>query len=184
MTILLIGAEGIASWMLTGHNNRVSTIAFSLNSKYLAWTTEGPEASISHTTCSPDGDLIVSASYNIMKSWDSSNGKLLNAVESVSEVQAVALSPSDMLATGDKDAVSLWKKDTEVNTSKWKHEELEISEIDNSGRPRAARSYGTVRAVTFSPKGDTIASGSDNGFLQLWDLGTLGRYSMTHQFSP
>ena len=81
------------------------------------------------------------------------------------QVEAVAFSPDGKwLATGGHDStVRLWdrKTHTVVRTVKT-HPETQVKEAG----------FGWVRSVTFSPDSLTLASGSDNTFVTLWDVAT------------
>lgn len=197
-TIPLSDAKCIANWVSTGQHD-ISSIAFSRDSKHLAWASNdggvriwgtskdnsnfmlGKDEPVSHCVCSLDGSLVISVSYNIIILWDSNSSKPLDRIKLELEVYALALSSDGVLAVSVDDGVSLWTVATEVSISKWKSKKLEECKADYPGRcstVQTVQPHGIIRALAFSPKGDIIVAGSDDGSLHLWDV-KIRKYTQT-----
>jgi WD40 repeat protein len=119
---------------------------------------------VSCAAFSPDGRIIVSGGQdNRLKLWDASTGYELRTLWAHSasvptdprqfeSVHAVAFSPDGRVIVSASDTIKLWDTASgrELRTLHGKDE--------------------TVGPVTFSPNGETIISGGDDGTLALWNI--------------
>ena len=167
---------------LEGHREEVRMVAFSFDGTTLAsmdphsvrlWDVASEslrttlQGSFSSAALSPDGGLLAGAGGDhAVRLWDVHTGQILGVLEGhTEEVNAVAFSPDGLLASGSEDAtIRLW--DTSPGA------------IESLSPPatlpwQAVFSFEDwVNSVVFSPDGGTLASGSGDGLVRLWDVGT------------
>ncbi|WP_437305670.1 TIR domain-containing protein [Sorangium sp. So ce388] len=121
-------------------------------------TLSGHSGGVNACAVSPDGQRIVSASYDTtLKVWDLASGKLLSTLEGHSvAVNACAVSPDGqriVSASGDS-TLKVW----DLASGKL------LSTLEGHS--------GAVTACAVSPDGQRIVSASDHNTLKVWDLAT------------
>ncbi|KAF9362570.1 hypothetical protein BGX34_005917 [Mortierella sp. NVP85] len=155
---------------LTGHTSNVSRVAFSTDGKQIAscessavrlWDIAtgkcthsllGHSGSIETIAYSPQGDQLASIGNNsMMRLWNTTTGdRLLIFTEEI--FGSIVYSPKGNQAASFRgSAVRLWSTETGA-----------CLHVLN------CRGY-SVTDVVYSPRGDLVASASDDGTIQLWD---------------
>jgi WD40 repeat protein len=172
---------------LTGHSELVRSIAFSPDGQTLAsgsndntiilWDVATPRSiatltghfgSVNSVAFSPDGQTLASGSNdNTIILWDVATQKEITPLEGhFGSVNSVAFSPDGQtLASGSEDnTIQLWDRD---DTIMW------YMARGRSIATLTGDSYGfLVLSVAFSPDGKTLASGSVDDTMKLWDVAT------------
>ena len=111
---------------------------------------------VSSVAFSPDGNTLASGDGDEVRLWDVETGTLKGTLKQENMVSCVSFSPdSKIIASGDRDEVRLW--DVETGTQKYTF--------------RGTR-WESVTSVSFSPNGQTLASGSYDDTVRLWDVAT------------
>ncbi len=158
---------------LDGHQASVLTVSFSPNGQKIAtagidktiklWSREGTllatlteyQSHVRVVKFSPDGQWLASTSDDgNIKLW-TATGKLKRTISSpIKGIWGLDFSPdSQTLVVGG------------LNTSKteiWSLEGQLVSSIDTGGKPSG------IRSIAYSPKGDRIALGGNDGTVTLW----------------
>ena len=173
---------------LSGHSANVSSVCYSPDGKTIAsgcddktiklWdakagalqtTLQGHSSSVNSVCFSPDGNTIASGSDDkTFKLWDTKTGTLKTTLTGHSrDVMSVCFSPDgNTIASGSWDkTIKLWDASTgRLKTTLKGNNSLSLlfSQGHNS----------LVFSVCFSPDGKTIASGSGDKSIKLWDAST------------
>ncbi|BCR98592.1 NACHT and WD40 domain protein [Aspergillus luchuensis] len=123
-------------------------------------TLEGHSDLVQAVAFSPDGQTVVSGSYDkTIKLWNAATGELQQTLEGHSDrVSAVAFSPDGqtVLSGSYDNTIKLWNAAT--------------GELQQTLEGHLYS--GLVSAVAFSPDGQTVVSGSDDNTIELWNAAT------------
>jgi WD40 repeat protein len=177
-------ATGAELATLTGHTASVYAVAYSRDGTRIvsgSWdktlkiwdaatgkrltTLRGHKDGVYAVAYSPDGTRIVSASNDkSLRIWDAASGKRLATLKGHKDgVKAVACSPDGTRIVS-------------ASGTHWEHqfhpedEALWVWEASNGKHVASLTGHrNVVRAVTYSPDGSRIASGSDDWTVRVWD---------------
>jgi WD40 repeat protein len=132
-------------------------------------TFEDHSSGVRSVCFTPDGKIIASSSDDgAIKLWQT-DGKLVGTfVGHSGGVRSICFSPDGkkLASASDDETIKLWSLDGSIINT------LEPIDHNKAHRDWADRNW--VCAVRFSPKGDTLASGSADGTVTLWNLdGTI-----------
>ena len=126
--------DGIPINTLTGHNSQIKSVEFSPDSSKL---------------------MSVSPKSGEIKLWDTTNGKILQSIDSYGTDSAKFNFDGNIIASINKDnTVKLWNLKGEVLPTLKGHNDK-------------------ITQVTFSPDGKKIATSSADGSIKFWDLKQL-----------
>lgn len=186
--------SGVPRTILAGHSDEIACLVFSPNGKYLAsgcadysehtnksndtsirlWNVQtgrqktiltGHTGGVACIAFSPDGQMIASGSEdNTIRLWDTNTGQHIKTLEGhTGGVACVVFSPDGkMLASGSRNSENREDKKTDYTIRLWDV---------NTGNQKYILSghTGRILSVVFSPDGQTLKSGSQDGSIRVWD---------------
>ena len=173
--------------VLTGHTDRVSSVAFSPDGNTLAsasrdgtvqlWETitgnhlrtlTGHTSSVSSVAFSPDGNTLASASSQEIRLWDAKTGAPKHTLTEkyTAGVYSIAFGPDgrELVGGGLRLVIGSWAEVVLLGAV--------VLWDAKTGAPKHTFTGHTdlVASVVFSPDGNTIVSGSQDGTVLLWEL--------------
>jgi len=145
---------------------------------------EGHDAAVKSVSFSPDGKTLATGSDDTtIKLWNVETGKEIRALKGHdAAVNSVSFSPDGKtVATGSADrTIKLWNVETgEVIRTPHDDGFLEIGSTslsrgfsESHGSPKLVGHDAAVNSVSFSPDGKTLATGSTDQTIKLWNVET------------
>ena len=173
-------SNGTHKQTLTGHTKPVSSLAYSPDGKTLAsgssdtniflWdastgeykrTLSGNTRDVPTVAFSPDGTTLASVSnYGNLHLWDLESGQVKFTISQIGFL--VAYSPDGMMLASRRDNGFIDLRN--AHTGKLK-KALKLKKVLHGHY-----NYHGVNSLVFSPDGNTLAGGSNDGTILLWDL--------------
>ena len=187
-------AAGKLKATLTGHTDNVNSVVFSPDGQTLAsgsddrtirlWdvaagklkaTLTGHTDNVNSVMFSPDGQTLASGSLDgTIRLWNANTGQLKTTFTG-RVISSVSFSTDGQTLAGGGSTIDLW----DAVTGKGKVRNLSEEGIFRRGKWKAVSDMGKstltghtsyVNSVAFSPDGQTLASGSSDGTIRLWEL--------------
>jgi WD40 repeat protein/tetratricopeptide (TPR) repeat protein len=134
-------------------------------------TLKGHEQEVNSVSFSPNGEILASGSWdNTIKLWSLETGEnILTLKEHEREVNSVSFSPNgEILASGSNDKIiKLWNSETSKETRVLRGYNRLVRTVSST---TLQGHEGEVNSVSFSLDGKTLASGSNDKTIKLWNI--------------
>jgi WD40 repeat protein len=138
------------------HDHDVESIAFSADGKYLLTTTDDIQAAES----TPPTD------YRSAQMWEVATGKRINRVSLLEARHGIAFSPDGrFLAVSSGALPPAIGESPEVN----RHNSVYLVDFETGRKVKRFHHDGSVTDVLFNPGGDSMATGTEDGTITVWD---------------